>query len=459
MINKKLIHFNTYSAFEANKSQLYDWTIAFIGETKQIYTHGNFYDCDIEDINSLQKTVDLINQNVLLKEGVYIAATDGTLTLPENWISGEKTRVGIAIVSKEHAFIFNDQQQGVSKAWSATNTTDLSDVSNTTDTFDGINNTDTLCSLDNTTTYAAGYARSKSITFGEKTLNGYLGSVGEWNLLNKYRTAFNNALVTVNSSLANTPSSVTYFYMWTSTEYSSNQAYCISSYMRSGFSNISTYRIDKTATQYETSLYPMRIFPFYELDIPLKFQVSELQSLIEELKSIKADKSEIPTKVSQLENDSDYVTESELTAKGYTTNTGTVTSVTAGTGLTGGTISTSGTIALGNSGATAGSYGPSADVNGSNGTTMSVPYITVDQYGRVTSVSNKTYTSVDTTYPAMTASVATTGTNTSARTISAKVLHDKIVDTAVVNDGNILNIAKVSSLPSSPNANTLYVIV
>lgn len=62
MINKKLIHFNTYSSFEENKSQLYDWTIAFIGETKQIYTHGNFYDCDIANIVALQDAIDTINE-------------------------------------------------------------------------------------------------------------------------------------------------------------------------------------------------------------------------------------------------------------------------------------------------------------------------------------------------------------------------------------------------------------
>ena len=50
------------------------------------------------------------------------------------------------------------------------------------------------------------------------------------------------------------------------------------------------------------------------------------------------------------------------------------------------------------SGAAAGSYGPSANVTGSNGTTLSVPYVTVDAKGRVTSISSKTYTSVDTQY-------------------------------------------------------------
>ena len=64
----------------------------------------------------------------------------------------------------------------------------------------------------------------------------------------------------------------------------------------------------------------------------------------------------------------------------------------AGTGL----ALNSNTFSLSTSGASAGSYGPSANVDGTNGTTMSVPYITVDAYGRVTGISNKTYTSRNT---------------------------------------------------------------
>lgn len=66
------------------------------------------------------------------------------------------------------------------------------------------------------------------------------------------------------------------------------------------------------------------------------------------------------------------------------------------------------TFGLSTSGVTAGTYGPSANVTGSNNTTISVPEITVDTYGRVRSVTNRTYTSVntDTTY-----SVATSSAN------------------------------------------------
>lgn len=71
---------------------------------------------------------------------------------------------------------------------------------------------------------------------------------------------------------------------------------------------------------------------------------------------------------------------------------GTVTSVGTGAGLTGGPITSSGTISLDASGVTAGSYGPSTNVSPNYGESFSVPYVTVDTYGRVTGVSTKTIT-------------------------------------------------------------------
>lgn len=55
----------------------------------------------------------------------------------------------------------------------------------------------------------------------------------------------------------------------------------------------------------------------------------------------------------------------------------------------------SGTLAAGRlptSGVTAGSYGLSSNKTGSHGAGFSIPYITVDTYGRITSISNKTLT-------------------------------------------------------------------
>lgn len=83
-------------------------------------------------------------------------------------------------------------------------------------------------------------------------------------------------------------------------------------------------------------------------------------------------------------------------AASKTANTGTVTQVSAGTGLTGGNITTSGTIALATSGVTAGSAGPTAAVTGNNGTTVAIPRITVDAYGRVTALTSYNLTNVNT---------------------------------------------------------------
>lgn len=59
-----------------------------------------------------------------------------------------------------------------------------------------------------------------------------------------------------------------------------------------------------------------------------------------------------------------------------------------------------------NSGVTAGSYGPTANVTGTEATTINVPQITVNATGHVTSVVNRVLTNKNTTYGAATASAA-----------------------------------------------------
>lgn len=50
MINKNFIHFNQKSDFltELNKGNIQNTSIIFIKDTKQIYTHGEYYNCDID---------------------------------------------------------------------------------------------------------------------------------------------------------------------------------------------------------------------------------------------------------------------------------------------------------------------------------------------------------------------------------------------------------------------------
>lgn len=70
-------------------------------------------------------------------------------------------------------------------------------------------------------------------------------------------------------------------------------------------------------------------------------------------------------------------------------------------------INVSGTaISHNNSGVTAASYGPTANVTGTNNTTIAVPQITVDAKGHVTSAASRTLTNKDTTYGAATTSAA-----------------------------------------------------
>lgn len=76
---------------------------------------------------------------------------------------------------------------------------------------------------------------------------------------------------------------------------------------------------------------------------------------------------------------------------------------------------------LANSGVTAGTYGPSADVTGNNNATISVPQITVDAKGRVTSIANKTLTCKNNTYTVnnATLTIQKNGTNVATFTSNA----------------------------------------
>lgn len=121
------------------------------------------------------------------------------------------------------------------------------------------------------------------------------------------------------------------------------------------------------------------------------------------------------------------------------------------------------------SGVTPGTYGPSANVTGSNNATMNVPEITVDAYGRVTSVTNRVYTAKNTadtdkkTASSNTSSkiflVGATAQSTSGQTTYS---HDTVYvgtdghlyDTdAIVATQTYVNDAIVSAITTALNAN------
>lgn len=230
MIKKKLIHFNTYSAFKESKSQLYDWTIAFIKETKQIYTHQTFYDCDIEDINELNDKIDEILADIYVDvevdatNGVYIQATDGLLYTEADW-DGTKTPNGIAVITDNCRFVMALTDAHTSSCEWGGYGTEVSGITTTTSgstaatDYDGNGNTTTIINALNGTNDgyvdgapAAEYCRAYTFPNGA---TGYLGAAGEWQAALDNKSAVASAL----SACGGTAMSDWY---WTSTQCSSS---------------------------------------------------------------------------------------------------------------------------------------------------------------------------------------------------------------------------------------------
>jgi len=93
--------------------------------------------------------------------------------------------------------------------------------------------------------------------------------------------------------------------------------------------------------------------------------------------------------------------------------------ITATSGLTGGgNLSANRTIGLATTG-TAGTYGPTTDVTGTEGTTIKIPQITTDAYGRVTSVTERTLTNKNNTYTVNNGTFTISGNGTSVASTSA----------------------------------------
>jgi len=118
---------------------------------------------------------------------------------------------------------------------------------------------------------------------------------------------------------------------------------------------------------------------------------------------------------------------------------------------------------LATSGATAGSYGPSAAVSGTNGTTMNVPYITVDNKGRVTSISNKTYTAVN-TWRSISDSLEGTSSTVSASEKAVGLLNTKVdgllaAADAMIFKGTLGTGGTITALPATHDAGWTYRVI
>ena len=105
----------------------------------------------------------------------------------------------------------------------------------------------------------------------------------------------------------------------------------------------------------------------------------------------------------------------------------------------GGLTLSSNAFSITNSGVTAGSYGPSANVTGTEGTTLAVPQITVNAKGQVTGVVSRTYTSKNTTYESKAA--ASGGTAVSLCTTGEKYTWNSKVSCTTANVKSALGTA------------------
>ena len=166
-----------------------------------------------------------------IANGVYIAYSNGTLGPTSG---SAASAVGIAVVSDKCSFIIDkNNQTSDNRMWSS-QSKDLSLTNHTSESqvktdYNGEHNTDVIMSED-TKNVAAKYCRSKSITFGT-TRNGYLGAGGEW------WTIYNN-WDTISSALSKIGGAALNVYEWTSTEFSSDDAWYLSKgggYLCSGY--------------------------------------------------------------------------------------------------------------------------------------------------------------------------------------------------------------------------------
>ena len=259
MINKKLIHFNTYSAFEANKSQLYDWTIAFIGETKQIYTHGNFYDCNIANIVALQEELERIESaiptkvsqlendvpyvvdDVMPENGVYAVTAEGKF-IAYNDANIDATCLGVALITDNQKIMI--EKMGEANAEWNSNTTlywgknlygkNVAGITETTDQtvakadFNGKDHTAAIIAAYTEHSVAMDARDMCSVlqTFNDGENNGgftdwYIPAEGQLYEIYTNKTNINAAL----TAMSSTAFSGSYY--WSSSEYSSSGGWIV----------------------------------------------------------------------------------------------------------------------------------------------------------------------------------------------------------------------------------------
>lgn len=101
MIANKFVHFKTYAAFNEKKTagEINDNSIVFIQDTKQVYTHGTFYDCNVTDDTVDAAIKALIANDLVTDDAAKIlsaaqgVALKGLIDALEGKVDGNKTAI------------------------------------------------------------------------------------------------------------------------------------------------------------------------------------------------------------------------------------------------------------------------------------------------------------------------------------------------------------------------------
>ena len=162
--------------------------------------------------------------------GVFIYDTNGNLTKPEEWnTANNDLAVGVAVIDENCAFIIGKTQNYSEIVWSETlYGTIVSGITTTpnysivkTD-YAGEANSAIVRGLTSGENNAFNWAYGNTITVNGTTLYGYLGALGEW------WTAYNNKS-SINSALSKIGgTAIVADYHWSSTQYSSSDAWILS---------------------------------------------------------------------------------------------------------------------------------------------------------------------------------------------------------------------------------------
>lgn len=227
---------STYFLTSTLRSNSVNWIITKGGVLSQIACNSS---------NANTRIIPLFDYNLYIPppdNGVYILHASGKLYAHEDWNLDNSSAVGVVIIDDTKNILISTDNLPSNGNWGSTTSENMSSTIQEAYTdLDGEINT----------SYMTGIMPSqcKAYTFPFSNIQGYVGSVGEWNIVNKWFDRVNQTLDKINGiKLVNT------FSYWTSTQQTSTYAWA---YYNKSFIN-----------RLKTSLYYTRPFGNYDSFTP-----------------------------------------------------------------------------------------------------------------------------------------------------------------------------------------------